>query len=48
MEEPTHIGLGGLLCLRGHALEVRAQEAALTAGGAWLNLTVDHPEPMLN
>lgn len=48
VEQPTHICVGGLLCLRGHALEVKAKEAALTNDGDWLSLAVEHPEPVLN
>ncbi len=48
VEQPTHICVGGLLCLRGHALEVKAKEAALTKDGDWLTLSVEHPEPVLN
>ncbi len=48
IEEPTHICVGGLLCRHGHALEVKAEEAALTRDGDWLTLSVGHPEPALN
>lgn len=48
IEQPTHVCVGGLLCLQGHTLDVTAKDAALTNEGQWLNLTVDHTEPVLN
>lgn len=42
VEQPTHICLGGLLCLRGHALEVTAREAALTESGEWISVEQGH------
>ena len=48
LEQPTHISVGGLLCLHGHALELQAAEAAQTADGMWLNLKVPEVEPVLN
>lgn len=35
-EEPTHICLGGLACLRGHRLKVTAEVAVHTKDGRWL------------
>jgi len=48
LNEPSHICIGGLLCVNGHALDVTAEEAVLTTEGHWLVLTVSHPEPVLN
>ncbi len=46
--DPSHICTGGLVCLHGHPLDVKAEEAVLTTEGDWLVLTVSHPEPVLN
>ena len=46
--QPSHICIGGLLCVHGHALDITAEEAVLTTEGQWLVLTVTHPEPVLN
>ncbi len=48
INEPSHICIGGLLCIHGHKLDVTAEEAVLTTDGQWLVLTVSHPEPVLN
>jgi hypothetical protein len=38
MIHPTHICVGGMLCVQGHALEVTAPSAVLTNAGDWLSL----------
>jgi hypothetical protein len=48
LHQPSHICVGGLLCVHGHTLDITAQEAVLTTEGQWLVLTVLHPEPVLN
>ena len=48
IDQPSHLSLGGMLCVHGHALELTAEEAVLTTSGQWLVLRVAHPEPALN
>jgi hypothetical protein len=48
VNQPSHVSLGGPLCVHGHRLDVTAEEALLTTEGHWLVLTVSHPEPVLN
>jgi hypothetical protein len=48
IDRPSHLSLGGMLCVHGHALELTAEEAVLTTSGQWLVLRVAHPEPALN
>jgi hypothetical protein len=48
INQPSHICVGGLLCVNGHALDITAEEAVLTTEGDWLVLTVAHTEPALN
>jgi hypothetical protein len=48
LEQPTHIAVGGLLCLHGHSLEVQSEEAAQIEDGRWLNLGVPRSEHILN
>ena len=48
VNQPSHICIGGLLCVHGHALDITAEEAVLTTEGQWLVLTVTHLEPVLN
>ncbi len=48
LDQPSHICMGALLCIHGHALDITAAEAVLTTGGDWLVLRVAHPEPVLN
>ncbi len=48
VDRPSHICVGGLLCVHGHALDITAEEAVLTTAGRWLVLTVAHPEPVWN
>jgi hypothetical protein len=38
MFHPTHICVGGMLCVQGHSLVVTAQSAVLTNEGDWLSL----------
>ena len=44
----SHICTGGLLCLRGHELEVKVKQAVLTRAGEWLDTHVMDAEPILN
>ncbi len=48
LDRPSHLCTGAPLCAHGHALDITAEEAVLTAEGDWLVLTVSHPEPVLN
>lgn len=48
IDDLSHLSLGGLLCVHGHALNLTAEEAVLTTDGRWLILKVAHPEPALN
>jgi hypothetical protein len=48
INQPSHICVGGLLCIHGHTLDITAEEAVLTTDGDWLVLTVAHTEPALN
>ncbi|MGH2523888.1 MAG: hypothetical protein ACRDH2_15390 [Anaerolineales bacterium] len=47
-EHPTHVCVGGLLCLMGHDLAVTAQEAVLSEDGDWVRLTPDAAHMILN
>ncbi len=44
----THICAGGLLCVRGHALDITARQAVLTQAGAWLYVEVRNAPLVLN
>jgi hypothetical protein len=48
VEQPTHICVGGLICLKGHTLEVISKEAVLTESGDWLSVEREHTLPNLN
>ncbi len=47
-QQLSHLCLGGLLRDHGHALNVTAEEAVLTAEGDGLVLPVAHPELVWN
>jgi hypothetical protein len=48
MIHPTHICVGGMLCVQGHSLEITAQSAVLTNEGDWLSLVDPEFEVALN
>jgi hypothetical protein len=48
LERPSHIVVGGLICLKGHTLEVISKEAVMAENGDWLSVEREHPEPSLN
>ena len=48
VEQPSHICVGGMLCIRGHKLVVKDGDAALSESGDWLMVSQEHTEPRLN
>ena len=48
IDDLSHLCLGAMMSVHGHALRLAAEEAVLTSNGSWLVLKVAHPEPVLN
>jgi hypothetical protein len=48
LETPTHITIGGLICLRGHTLRVTCKEAVMADNGDWVRVEHEHTIPSWN
>ena len=48
LERPTHVTMGGLLCLRGHNLKITTKEAVRVGNGDWVSVEREHTVPSWN